>query len=107
MPDAMVFDEYDVKKFMKDFWDRCEKENMKYLLIDLTNAPGSNPSRRFRRQMSAHMDKTSFERIACVVSSPVTRMIGKVMLAAWGKKEQTNFFKTVGDALSWLKGKNA
>jgi hypothetical protein len=104
IPKDLKFDEQMANDFLKDLLEQCKGVQHRYLLLDLTENPPKNPSRQYRRWMREHADEMGFERTACVGASGVTRMIGKIIMAAIGRLDTTRFFKTRAEARAWLKG---
>jgi hypothetical protein len=73
-------------------------------LLDLTELE-SDLDRQTRRLLQSEADSLGLSRMAMIVTNPVIRMTAKIIASVIGKKDETGFFKTKDEALSWLKGK--
>ncbi len=77
-----------------------------HLIIDLRHTR-SIPDAKTRKALEerGRREKGEF-RMCFVVTNPAARMAAKVVSAMMGKRTGTRFFKSRGEALSWLRGNN-
>lgn len=103
------FDERESAEFMEHPESLFEGKPNRYLICDVSENPARSMSKEGRKWMSEHASRIDhasgigIEKIAIVGSSPVTRMIAKIMVTTLKKANSTQFFRTESEAFRWLK----
>lgn len=109
------FDERESAEFMEHPESLFEGKPNRYLICDVSENPARSMSKEGRKWMSEHASRIGdasgighasgigIEKIAIVGSSPVTRMIAKIMVTTLKKANSTQFFRTESEAFRWLK----
>lgn len=80
-----------------------EGKTPRYILTDLSGHEG-NLDKATRQAIKERGLDVDFDKQAIVGTTPVTRMIGKMIMAMLGKSKNTGFFGSEDEALTWLKG---
>ena len=80
-----------------------EDKKPRYILTDLSHHEG-NLDKATRQTLKEKGLDVDFDKQVLVGTSPVTRMMGKMIMAMLGKSKKTGFFGTEAAALTWLKG---
>lgn len=80
-----------------------EKAN-RHFLLDFTESPRLQMDKDSRKIIGEGAKNLDLERIAIAGTTPINRMMAKVVLALLGKAQITKFFDTREEAVSWLKG---
>jgi hypothetical protein len=80
-----------------------EGKTPRYILTDLSRHEG-NLDKATRQAIKEKGLDVEFDRQAFVGTSPVTRMMGKMLMAMLGKSKTPGFFETEAEAIVWLKG---
>ncbi len=75
----------------------------RYILTDLSRHEG-NLDKATRQALKEKGLDVDFDKQAFVGTSPMTRMMGKMIMAMLGKSKKTGFFGSEAEALTWLKG---
>lgn len=81
-----------------------EDKTQRYLLNDVSKSPNATIDRETRRLLQKRGSEIEFDRMAFVGVTPMNRMMAKIVMAVPGKSQDTGFFDTRKEALSWLKG---
>ncbi len=80
-----------------------EGKSPRYILTDLSQHDGTmdKATRQAIKERGLDVD---FDKQAFIGTSPMTRMMGKMIMAMLGKSKKTGFFGSESEALTWLKG---
>jgi len=96
--------ENDVHELMEVAGKKFEGKEIRYSLIDLSEATSEPIQKGTREAFKKYADSLTYDKVAIVGANPTTRMLAKIALAVVGKSKVAKFFKTEEEALKWLKG---
>lgn len=75
------------------------------MVADIAQSPKLTMDRETRRFMQEKGSEITFDKMAFVGASPITRIICKVIMSVLGRSRDTAFFNRCDDAIEWLNGK--
>jgi len=97
------FEPEDTKGLMNVVNNEFTDEQRRYLLLTMFEDAQVMPSKETRKAMREAASLVKLSKIAMCGAKPTVRMLGKIVIAAMGKTEDSKFFATEEEALAWLK----
>jgi hypothetical protein len=89
-----------------ELMDRADNEfrdkEIDYCLIDMSEATSEPIPKETRKAFKEYAESISYEKIAIVVTSPITRMLARIVLVVAGRPGESRFFPSVEEARAWL-----
>jgi len=93
--DAVGFVDFLLKEF--------NPEQQRYFLVNIYHPAQVMPSKETRTTLREKGSLTNFYKMAICGAKPGLRMVGRIVVAAIGKANDSKFFATEEEALAWLK----
>ena len=94
----------EAQQMIKEVGKTLDEKGNRHFLLDFTESPRLQMDKDARKIIGAGAKNLDLERIAITGTTPMNRMMAKVVLALLGKGKITKFFDTKEVAISWLKG---
>ncbi|MBN2379309.1 STAS/SEC14 domain-containing protein [candidate division WOR-3 bacterium] len=94
----------DVDRITERLNEVLEGKTERSAISDISESPFMQIGKEAKMKMAEIGKTLNLDRVAVVGANPMNRMMGKIVLALFGKSQESKFFKTKVEALGWLKG---
>lgn len=96
------FEPEDVHGIVSTLKNDFTEEQRRYMIANIHEPAQPMPSKETRQALRGIPSELKFTKIAICGAKPVLRMVGKIIVTAIGKANDSKFFNTAEEAVSWL-----
>jgi len=96
------FEPEDVHGIVNSLKNDYSEEQRQYMIANIHEPAQPMPSKETRQALAQSTSELKLHKIAICGAKPVLRMVGRIIVTAIGRANDSKFFNTMDEAVNWL-----